>query len=414
MFTLKKYGLLIVVPILLLLAVLLAVRVVGAMDYHHNDNDFFTFWLAGHLVAHGGSPYDPAQWLAGYHQFDIGFVPNPAFLYPLPLALLLAPLGLLPVQGAYVVWVTLTELMIVACLTILVRLETNPRRKHFFFPLFAGIVLFRPTILTLTQGQVSGLFLFALVWIAFLWEKGQWFWGGFLLGLLALKPNLGFIVIVLVAIWLLRNNNWPALYGTLACGIFVLLAGLIDNPGWVAQYLHIDTNKLSETFGGSPTVWGMGALISHNQRAATLIIGGAAGLILLFGFFRAILITRAALRPVSVLALAVSVTLLVTPYTWTYDQLLLMLPLTTLILAMDRMGVRFALTASLFLGIDVLAVILLYFDSLLQVEILNVLIPLVVFGLCLHWLGRGGSALIPRPSPAGGREFPSPFGRGTG
>ena len=392
MTNLKKYRLLILAPILLLLAILLAVRIVGSMDYHHNDNDFFTFWLSGRLVTQGGSPYDPAQWLAGYHQFEIGFIPNPAFLYPLPLALLLAPLGLLTIPVAYVVWVTLTELMIIASLAILLRLETNPRRRLFFIPLFVGIVLFRPTSLTLTQGQMSGLFLFTLVWIAFLWQKGRWFWGGVLLGLLSLKPNLGFIVIGLVAIWLLRNKNWRALGGALVSGIFVLIAGLIYNPAWVIQYLHVGSNKLAETFGGSPTVWGLGALISHNQTTITLIIGSLAGLLLLFGFLRAILSGSAALRPLSVLALAVCVTLLVTPYTWTYDQLLLVLPLTTLILAMDRSGIRFPMTASVFLGLDVLVVILLVFDVMLQVEILNVLIPLVVFGLCLRWLTRGGSA----------------------
>jgi hypothetical protein len=401
---LKKYWLLIVAPLLLLLGVLLAVRIVGAMDYHHADNDFFTFYLAGHLVAQGGSPYDPLQWQAGYHQFQIGFIPNPAFLYPLPLAMLLAPLGLLPLPVAYVAWVTLTELMIIACLAILLSLETNPRRRLFFIPLFAGTVLFRPTILTLTQGQVSGLFLFTLVWIAFLWQKGKWFWGGLLLGLLSLKPNLGFILIGLVAIWLLRNRIWRALGGTLLAGIFVLAAGLIDNPGWLGQYLQVGSHKLAETFGGSPTVWGLGALISHNQMAATLAIGSLAGMLLLYGFFRAVLPApptpqvqmpgQATLRPLSVLALAVCVTLLVTPYTWTYDQLLLILPLTTLILAMDRTGKRFPLAASVFLGLDVLVVILLVFDAMLKVEILNVLVPLVVFGMCLRWLMRPASRQV--------------------
>ena len=90
-FTLRKTWPVIVAPILVVLAAWLAVKIVGSMDYHHNDNDFFTFWLAGHLVTQGGSPYDTAQWLAGYQQFEIGFIPNPAFLYPLQLALLLAP-----------------------------------------------------------------------------------------------------------------------------------------------------------------------------------------------------------------------------------------------------------------------------------------------------------------------------------
>ena len=46
-FSLKRSWLLVLVTILVVLAVLLAVRIVGAMDYRHNDNDFFTFWLAG-------------------------------------------------------------------------------------------------------------------------------------------------------------------------------------------------------------------------------------------------------------------------------------------------------------------------------------------------------------------------------
>jgi Glycosyltransferase family 87 len=374
--------------LLLLASYILAARIVGSMDYHHNDNDFFTFWLAGHLVANGGSPYDLAQWLAGYHQFDIGYIPNPAFLYPLPLALLLVPLGWLQFQSAYIVWVTLTILMIVASLVVVLSLETNPRRKLFFIPLLIEIMLFRPTILTLTQGQVSGLFLFGLAWIAFLWKKGKWFWGGFLLGLLALKPNLGLILIVLVGIWLLLNKKWMALCGTLVSVIFLLIAGLVYNPDWVMQYLHVGSTKLAETFGGSPTVWGLGALISHNQISATLIIGSLAGLVILFGLFRILLRKHTTLQPLSVLAFAVSVTLLVTPYTWTYDQLLLILPLSAIILAMDRSGVRFLLSAGVFLGMDVLVVFLLFFDVMLQVEILNLLVPLVVFGLCLWYLTR--------------------------
>jgi hypothetical protein len=366
----------------------LAIRIVYSIDYLKYGTDFSSFWMAGKLILQGKNPYDMAAWGEGFRQFELGFLLTPVFLYPLPLALLLAPLGYLPFLSAYIVWVALTQLMIIASLALLLCLETNPRKKLFFLPLVIGTILFRPTILTLTQGQLSGLFLFALVWIAFLWQKRKWFWGGCLLGLLALRPNLGFILIILVGLWLLLNKNWTALGGTLVSGIFVLTAGLIYNPAWVIQYLHVGSNKLAETFGGSPTVWGLGALISHNHTTTTLIIGCLAGLLILFGFFRAILHAHATLRPVSVLALAAGVTLLITPYTWTYDQLLLVLPLSAVILAMDRRGVRFPLTASVFLGIDVLVVALLFLDVVMQVEIWNVLIPLVVFCMCLWGLDR--------------------------
>jgi len=382
---LKKYGLLILIPILVLLAALLAFRIVGSMDYHHNDNDFFTFWLAGHLVSQGGSPYDTTQWVNGYHLFDIGFIPNPAFLYPYPLALLLVPLGLLPFHGAYVLWVALIQLMILASLVVLLFLEEDPRARLFFIPLLAGTVLFRPTILTLTQGQVSGLFLLGLAWIAFLWQKGKWFWGGLLLGLLALKPNLGVLVIGLLLIWLLRQKRWKAIYGILVSGTFILIAGLVASPEWISQYWHIGNAKLSNTFGGSPTVWGLGALISHNQPTGTLLFGGLAALFILIGFLWTVFRSQAGLRPVSVLALVVTVTLLIAPYTWTYDQLLLILPITTLTLAMHQMGFRFPLTAVLFLGLDLLALVLLYFDTVLQVEILNAVIPAVILGQCFWY-----------------------------
>lgn len=47
----------VVLPLAAVLCTLLAVRVVDSLNYHHDDNDFFTFWLAGHLVAGGGNPY---------------------------------------------------------------------------------------------------------------------------------------------------------------------------------------------------------------------------------------------------------------------------------------------------------------------------------------------------------------------
>jgi hypothetical protein len=200
---------------------------------------------------------------------------------------------------------------------------------------------------------------------------------------MALKPNLGIPLIGLLAIWLLIQKQWRALLGTLVSGIILLVAGLIYNPTWVSQYWLVGSSKLAVTFGGSPTVWGLGALISHNNSTWTLLFGGLAALGILFGFFRTVLRRQVVLKPLSVLALAVCVTLLITPYTWTYDQLLLLLPVTVVILAMDRMGVRFPLTASLFLGLDLLIIILLIFNAALQVEILNVMVPAAVFGMCL-------------------------------
>ena len=380
---LKRYWLLIIFPIVVAVCFIIAIRMDKSMQAARNDRDFLPFWLAGRMIVNGENPYDAGQWSAGYSQYENSLLVNPAFLYPLPLAQAFAPLGLLPMRNAYIVWVTISELMILASLSSLLLMDKSEHAKLIFVPILAGLALFRPTILTLTQGQVSVLFLFGLTGIALSWQRQRWFLGGLLLGLLALKPNLGAPLIALLAAWLLLNQHWRALLGTLVSGIVLLIAGLIYDPAWVAQYWHVGGNKLAGTFGGSPTVWGLGALISHNNLTTTLLIGGFGALIILIGFFRVILLPHTTMSPLSILSLAVCVTLLVTPYTWTYDQLLLLLPVVAVTLGLDRMGVRFPLTVAILPGLDILVIILLVFDAILQVEILNVIIPAAMLGMCL-------------------------------
>ena len=381
---LRWYWWVLLVLLLSLASYALAVRIVNSIDYRNND--FFTFWLAGHMVLHGGDPYSPLQWVAGHHAFGVTWIPNQAYVYPLPLSLLFVPLGLLSLHQAFIVWVALSIIMILVALALLLKLQAGSGR--FVIPLFAGTIFFRPTTLTLFTGQVSSWLLLLVTIIAILWEKGKWEWGSLLLPILMLKPNLGAPMVVLLGLWLLFQKRYRAILAMVVMGMILLTVGFLQNPHWISAYWGIGNTKLAETFGGSPTVWGLGALISHNQITATLIFGSLTGLLVLFGFLRVLLSAHPTMRPVDVVALAVCVTLLVTPYTWTYDQLLLILPLTSAILAMDRIGVRFLVTASVFLAIDVLAVILLIFDTLMQVEIWNVLVPLAVFGLCLVYLSR--------------------------
>jgi hypothetical protein len=382
----KKRCLLWVLPGLLVLGIVcfaVTDKIVNSIDYHNND--FFTFWLAGHMVTQGGDPYSPLQWVAGHHEFGVTWIPNQSYVYPLPLSLLFAPLGLLSLYQAYIVWVALSIMMILAALTLL--LKTQAGSGYVAIPLITGIIFFRPTILTLFNGQISGWLLLLLAVIIYLWEKGKWEWGSLLMPLLMLKPNLGTPLVLLLGIWLLCQKRFKSILAMLLMGMVLLVIGFLQDPHWVSAYWSIGNTKVSETFGGSPTVWGLGHLLCRGASPCMPIFGGCAALLLVLAF--GWLVFRSSIRqPFTVVALVVTLTLLITPYTWTYDQLLLILPITAITLAMHRMGVRFPLTTAIFLGIDVLFVVVLFFDTLLQVEILNVVIPLVVFGLCLWWLTR--------------------------
>jgi hypothetical protein len=387
---LKKYPrvwLIIALIILASVCILIASRLVNSMNYHHTDNDFFTFWLAGHLVTIGQSPYDSTQWILGYQQFGMEVIPNNAFLYPLPLAFFFAPLGWLSFQTAYITWVTILQFMILISLALLFNVVSRAHSKFLFIFILAGVILFRPVILTLTQGQVSGLFLIVLAGTISIWNKGKWFWGGFLVGLTILKPNLGLIITGLLAVWLIIRKHWSGLIGIIASGLLIMVSGLIYQPNWVTEYWSVGSNKLAQTFGGSPTVWGLSALVCHGHNSCILPFGGIAALLLVAGLFL-VIIRHKDLEPVKVVALTVAVTLLTTPYTWTYDQLLLIIPIALIVLALDKTGRRLAIAAAFFPAIDVLVVILLIFDVMLQVEILNVFIPLIVFILAAWYLPR--------------------------
>jgi hypothetical protein len=363
------------------MAALLAVRIVNSIDYHNND--FFTFWLAGRMVLHGGNPYAASEWVAGHHEFGVTWIPNQAYVYPLPLSLLFVPLGLLSLKQAYITWVALSELMILAALILLLFTQTRWHPAKLFPPLLVGTIFFRPTILALFNGQISGWLLLILAGSAFLWEKGKWEWGSLFLPFLMLKPNIGAPLLVLIGIWLLSQKHFKSIF-VIVSGLLVLLVlGLLQNPHWVTDYWAIGNLKVAETFGGSPTVWGLGYILCRGTSPCMPISGGFAALLIVLVFGWLVLRRNITRQPLAIIALAISATILITPYTWTYDQVLLILPITCVTLAMHRMGVRFPLTAVLFLGVDVLVLFLLYFDAVLQVEILNVVIPACILGLCI-------------------------------
>ena len=373
------------IPAVVFCCTLLAVHIVDSIDYHNND--FFTFWLAGHMVAQGGNPYAPEQWVAGHNEFNVTWIPNQAYVYPLPLSLLFTPLGLLPLKQAYIAWVAFSELMILAALALLSSMRVGPRSGIIFLLLLLGTILFRPTILTLFNGQVSGCLLLLLAGTAILWEKGRWEWGSLLLPFLILKPNIGAPILILLGIWLLFQKRIRSIL-MIGSGLLALLViGLIQNPHWVMDYWGIGTLKVAQNFGGSPTVWGLAALVCHRNTTCIFSLGGITTLLLVLGFLW--LIARYKfLAPATILALAVTVTLLVTPYTWTYDQILLIIPIALVTLTIDRLGFSLLLVTAIFPAIDVLVVVLLIFNVTLQVEILNAIIPLVVLGLGTWFLTR--------------------------
>jgi uncharacterized membrane protein (UPF0136 family) len=382
------------IPFLGIIFFIIATKIVNPVEYPNSD--FFKLWLSGHLASTGKNPYSSQIWIAGHHQFGASWIPEATFIYPLPLSLLFLPLGLLPLYQAFIVWDILSQFMIILSIALLLITNSNLSIKRFILPIIAGVILFRPTIVTLVNGQLSGMLLLLIASIIYLWEKGKWEHGAVLLAILALKPNLGVPLILLLSVYLLQKKQITSLIAGVISGLLLLIAGLIQNPNWLIEFWNAGNGKLSQTFGFSPTIWGISALFCNYNLNCTIAYGAGIGLLFLIGYLYLLIGKQNILSPALTVSLAVVITLLLTPYTWPYDQLLLVAPIVTITMRLARDGYKYLPVSLIFLTIDILALILLGVSAMIQMEILNVAIPLFIFGLFVWHLSKKNIKFQPK------------------
>jgi hypothetical protein len=364
----------------------IAISIINPVGYPNSD--FFSFWLSGKLAAIGQNPYDTQVWVSGHHHFNATWISDATFLYPLPLAVLFIPFGLLPLYDAFVVWDVLTQLMIVLAVIFLMIANSDQSFKHFLLPVFAGVILFRPTILTVLNGQLSGMLLLIISATMYYWEKGKWIQGAFLLAVLALKPNLGIPIIGLVSVYLILQKQVSSLIGLIVSGVLLVLVGLAQDPNWITEFWNVGNTKLSQTFGISPTIWGISTFFCNFAPNCTVGYGTCVSLLFIIGFLYLLIKKRNILSPSLAVGLAVALTLLLTPYTWSYDQLLLVAPIVTIAMLLARDGYKYFPVSLLFLAIDIFAFLLLGIAAKIRLDIWNASIPLLIFCLLVWYLSK--------------------------
>ena len=351
-----KYSILIALTVLL--AWIAASRVAAAQDYMLNG-DFFTFWLGGHMISQGQNPYDANQWLVHHDSFGAKWIPNNAYIYPLPLAIVTSPLGLLALPIASKVWVFLSILMVLMSVGLSFSFGLIPRKLFYLLPAICGVLTFRPVLVTLRNGQFGALWLLCLASTIWLWRRNQWFIGGLFLPIIMLKPSFGIILVGLVAIWLLIIKRWTALAGMSVSGAILMVLGWLYNPTWIPSFLEAGQNKLISNFGFSPNIWGFLFAISRQNLATTIFLG--TGLcILLFITFILFLINRHEHKsPEYLISLIITIALLMTPYLWAYDQILLIIPILVTMSNLYRMDKPYLLVATSPILMTIISLLLL-------------------------------------------------------
>jgi glycosyl transferase family 87 len=199
-------------------------------DHYHND---FTFYYAAAVIGvrHGwGSIYDLGLQQAQLNAMGsgIGIAQLARFISPPPVAWLALPFTLLPYPLAYWLW----SALLLAALTgawYMAAPEAGRLRSIFLVAALGWV----PVIYGLQLGQPGLLVALGVAASYFLLRSGRELEAGLALGVVVLKPQLGF----LVPIALLAAQRYRAFTGAaIAIGVLAIASLLNVGPGGVAAY----------------------------------------------------------------------------------------------------------------------------------------------------------------------------------
>ena len=276
--------------------------------------DFVSYWAAAQMALEGRNEaiYD----IAAHHSVEMTAAPVGGllpFAYPPPFLLFVVPAGLLPYKVALAAWVLVTGLLYVAAASASLR----PR-----------IALAHPAVLSNGLIGQNGFLTSAIFILGVRWIQDRPILAGAILGLMVIKPQLA----VLLPIALIAGRHWRVI-GVAAGSASMLLAtaAVCFGVGAYAGFLRmlpVYTDFMSA--GGWP--WNELASPFAFARYLGASAGTALTVHVAIAAFAASMVWYAwRSHWTDRAAILAAATVLVPPYLFSYDALLLVLPLATLI-----------------------------------------------------------------------------------
>lgn len=370
-------GVLFAIGIILLISLAGFISYTAVHSYENPGNsDFFPFWLSGRFIAQGLNPYSAADWLQGREFFHSAFPPDPTFVYPLPLAVFLTPLGLLDLKTAFFIWVFSSVISLYFCIGCFIN-YFGKEKIHFILPIIAGVIIFRPLVSLLLNGQISAFILVTILLSIRLINKNHLFLGGAVLTLIMLKPQLGGLLLFLSGCYFLRHKNYRILAGMAFFGVILYLLGWIVSTDWVPQYLSILGSKFNDYYGYTPTIWGLVFYLTGFRYTLATSLGITFSVIIILAVLSFIWKDRS-ISPAVAIGMAIPIGLMITPYLWPYDQVLLLLPIVQLMVFLQKSNAKYLPISIAFIGISILSYVLYGITINIQMENLNALLTLIV------------------------------------
>ena len=292
---------------------------------HPAGADHVQYYVVGRLVAEGRSDliYDVPTMTAmqkevGGDHWE-GVLP---FRYPPFYALCYSPTSKLPYVASWLVW---TALSLLALVVAGFSLGGADKKSWFLWAL-----CFYPVFAAISFGQNS-LFSLAFLAVTFaLLKRGQLFLAGMVAGLLLFKPQL---LVGVGLLWTLDvRRSWRSLLGVATTGVLLLVATALFIPDagrrFVEDFGPILRMHSAGTMHQLHSTQGFWVLLLPGHAEAAKLLSAVCSL---FGVAALVVVWRRFREDVSIaFAVAVLLTLWISPYAMIYDWSILLIPATLL------------------------------------------------------------------------------------
>ena len=173
----------------------------------------------------------------------------------------------------------------------------------------------------------------------------------------------------------------------LAGGFALLLLGALVNYRWVIDFLHTSDDSFRRFLGMQPMLWG---IVDHIFKTdnVSLTIGFICAAAVLALETYLLWKDKPGTEPFEAFTTIVPATLIVAPYLWNYDQILLMIPILYLLIAISK---KYGdLKAALFMfGVVALAFGMVMVAYWLQHDVWSFMNTFVIWVLSLYFFTRG-------------------------
>jgi len=308
----RGLGLAIIIGLVIAAGIFVATQTIISWDFRSN------LWSPAHLLVTGRDPYT----------VDVLFEGSNAVWLPTAVGAFFA-IGWLPLQIATNLWFLLTIVLYIACIIVLLR--AGRHSLVIIGVVFILALLFPPFISHLSLGQYTVIAM-ALLMLAFFRDDPQPVFAGALCALASGKPQLLILPMLGYGVYLIRQRKWSHAVrfavAFVATAVLLTLPLWLGYPDWVGGYqAALGRNpewRHPSLFVVLGEVWG---------ASGTLAAWAVAVAALCLGLWRW-------QQPRQGILWTMALNLVVVPYVWSWDFVLLMPLFVATLIAAKSLALR--------------------------------------------------------------------------